>query len=327
METFDDIIQFLINDPITLVLAMATAIALVICVLGMQFFSTRMEVKRRAERVNSVPRTAAAGTAGAAAFPTPPMTERQALLHRITTSIDSLFGEGDGAASKILRQRLVQAGYYAASAPSVFLAIRVGGLLGLGATGFLIATFADNPMTDVYMKMVGGAALGYFAPTLLLDQIVNRRREEHRLGFPDFLDLMIVCCEAGLSMEAAINRVCREMADAYPSLSANLYFATLEIRAGRTVNDALNNLAGRLGIEEAKTFATLLQQSAELGSSLIDSLKIYSDEMRNKRMMRAEEKANALPSKMTVPMMVFIFPILFIILLFPAYMRIKTMWI
>ncbi len=89
------------------------------------------------------------------------------------------------------------------------------------------------------------------------------------------------------------------------------------------MNDALNNLAERLGIDEARTFATLLQQSAELGSSLIDSLKVYSDEMRNKRMMRAEEKANALPAKMTVPMMIFIFPILFIILLFPAYMKIK----
>ncbi len=327
MDLLDDIIQFLINDPITLVLAMATAIALVICVLGMQFFSARLNIKRRAERVNSAPRSSAVGADGVAQMPAPPMTERQALLQRITTSIDSLFGEGDAAASKVLRQRLVQAGYYASSAPSVFLAIRVGGMVALGAIGFLIATFSDNHMTDVYMKMVAGAGLGYFAPTILLDQIVNKRKEEHRLGFPDFLDLMIVCCEAGLSMEAAINRVCREMADAYPSLSANLYFATLEIRAGRTVNDSLSNLAGRLGIEEAKTFATLLQQSAELGSSLIDSLKIYSDEMRNKRMMKAEEKANALPSKMTVPMMVFIFPILFIILLFPAYMRIKTMWI
>ncbi|MGL4635697.1 MAG: type II secretion system F family protein [Beijerinckiaceae bacterium] len=326
MDLIDDIIQFLINDPITLVLAVATAIALAIGVLGMQFISARKDVKRRAERVNTAP-VAASNAATDGTPQAPQLTERQALLQRITTSIDSLFGEGDAAASKVLRQRLIQAGYYAPNAPSVFLAIRVGGMVVLGIIGFLIATVADNHMTDVYMKMVGGAGFGYFAPTILLDTIVNKRKEEHRLGFPDFLDLMIVCCEAGLSMEAAINRVCREMADAYPSLSANLYFATLEIRAGRTVNDSLSNLAGRLGIEEAKTFATLLQQSAELGSSLIDSLKIYSDEMRNKRMMRAEEKANALPSKMTVPMMVFIFPILFIILLFPAYMRVKTMWI
>jgi tight adherence protein C len=177
------------------------------------------------------------------------------------------------------------------------------------------------------MFMVGGAGLGYLAPQVALNQIVSKRMDEHRQGFPDFLDLMIVCCEAGLSMEASINRVSREMADAYPSLSANLYFATLEIRAGRTVNDAFANLAQRLGIEEAKTFATLLQQSAELGSSLIDSLRIYSDDMRNKRMMRAEEKANQLPSKMVIPMMIFIFPILFMIMLFPAYMRVKEMWI
>jgi tight adherence protein C len=223
----------------------------------------------------------------------------------------------------VLRAKLVQAGYYAPSAPAVFLALRVGLMVLLGLTAFLAGIFFDAHMTQTYMYMVGGAGFGYLAPGLALDRIVGQRRDEHRAGFPDFLDLMIVCCEAGLSMEASINRVCREMADAYPSLSANLYFATLEIRAGRTVNDAFANLAQRLGIEEAKTFATLLQQSAELGSSLIDSLRIYSDDMRNKRMMRAEERANQLPSKMVIPMMIFIFPILFMIMLFPAYMQYK----
>jgi tight adherence protein C len=322
VETIFDIIDFLIAEPLTLLLAIATAACLAGCVLGGQWLMARADVKRRTLRLASDgPSEGGVHAASATA------SERKALIARVTSSIDRLFGEGDGAASKILRKQLVQAGYYGPTAPAVFLTIRLVGLLAFGALGFTFAMMGDDHMTTVYMKLVGGAALGYFVPPIALDRIIAGRKEQHRSGFPDFLDLMIVCSEAGLSMEAAINRVCREMADAYPSLSANLYFATLEIRAGRTVNDALSNLADRLGIEEARTFATLLQQSAELGSSLIDSLKIYSDEMRNKRMMRAEEKANALPAKMVVPMMIFIFPILFIILLFPAYLHVMESWI
>jgi tight adherence protein C len=322
MDPIFDVIDFLIRDPFTLALALGVALALGGFVFAGQWAVARADVRRRTSRASNLPLSSTENKKSAA-----PISERQLLLARLTTSIDKFFGEGDQAASKILRKSLVQAGYYGTSTPAIFLTLRVAGLVLGGALGFLVGTLSDDHLSTIYIKMVGGAGIGYFAPSLVLDRIISKRKAEHLSGFPDFLDLMIVCCEAGLSMEAAINRVCREMADAYPSLSANLYFASLEIRAGRSVNDALTNLAGRLGIEEARTFATLLQQSAELGSSLIDSLKIYSDEMRNKRMMRAEEKANALPTKMMIPMMVFIFPILFIILLFPAYMRVKEMWI
>ena len=317
METVFDIIDFLLAEPLTLLLAVLAAAGMGAAVLGGQWLMVRAEVKRRTLRL------AAEGPTARGPGQDPSTLERKAFLANLTAAVDRLFGEGDAAASKILRKRMIQAGFYGSNAPAAFLTIRLGALLGLGAAGFGLGLASDDHMTTVYMKLVVGAGLGYVLPPLILDRMIAGRRDQHRSGFPDFLDLMIVCAEAGLSMEAAINRVCREMAETYPSLSANLYFATLEIRAGRTMNDALNNLADRLGIDEARTFATLLQQSAELGSSMVDSLKIYSDEMRNKRMMRAEEKANALPAKMTIPMMIFIFPILFIILLFPAYMQIK----
>ncbi len=315
METLFDIIDFVLADPLTLVLALATALGLAGLAVGGQWTMARMDVRRRTVRLT----VEGAGSGHASDIPPARTT-----LAQFSLSVDRLFGEGDKAASKILRKQLVQAGYYGTNAPAIFLTIRVGAMLLLGIIGFTIGLLAEDDTTVLYMKLVGGAALGYFLPPIGLDRVISRRKDEHRSGFPDFLDLMIVCCEAGLSMEAAINRVCREMGDAYPSLAANLYFATLEIRAGRTVNDSLMNLSERLGIEEARTFATLLQQSAELGSSLVDSLKVYSEEMRNKRMMRAEEKATALPSKMVIPMIIFIFPILFIILLFPAYMKVKA---
>lgn len=320
METLFDLIDFLLAEPLTLGLAALAAAGAGAAVLGGQWLLARSDVKRRTLTL----RLAAEGPMGAGRpGPDGAPQGRKAALASLTASVERLFGEGDEAAGKILRKQLIQAGYYGSNALAAFLTIRVVALVGLGLAGFGLGLFLDDHMTTVSMKAVGGAAIGYMLPPLVLGRIISGRKDQHRAGFPDFLDLMIVCSEAGLSMEAAINRVCREMAETYPSLSANLYFATLEIRAGRTMNDALNNLAERLGIEEARTFATLLQQSAELGSSLIDSLKIYSDEMRNKRMMRAEEKANALPAKMTVPMMIFIFPILFIILLFPAYMTVK----
>jgi tight adherence protein C len=319
MELLDEILAFLADDPLTIILAVATAITLGIAAFGVQFLSVRGEVKRRAGR--AARETSIAAASGAP--PAPPVDARKAMVASILASVDKLFGEGGKGTDKVLRKQLIQAGYYSANAPTAFMAIRLGAAIALGALGFAIAVSLNDHATDLYIKLLVGAGLGYFGPIFLLGHIVTMRQDEHRTGFPDFLDLMVVCCEAGLSMEGAINRVCREMADAYPSLSANLYFATLEVRAGRTVNDALSNMADRLGIPEARTFATLLQQSSELGSSLVDSLKIYSEDMRNKRMMRAEEKANQLPSKMTIPMMLFIFPIIFIILLFPAYMQIK----
>ena len=142
------------------------------------------------------------------------------------------------------------------------------------------------------------------------------------MGFPDFMDLMVVCAEAGLSMEAAIERIARELVEGYPSLAENLYMVSLEIRAGKSFTEALERMGERLAIEEATMLATLLQQSAELGTSLSQSLKVYSDEMRNKRMSRAEEKAYALPAKLVVPLTLFVFPVLIVTLMYPAVVRV-----
>ena len=138
------------------------------------------------------------------------------------------------------------------------------------------------------------------------------------------MDLMVVCAEAGLSIEASIDRIARELVEGYPSLAQNLYMASLEIRAGKTFTDALEGLAERLGIEEASMLATLLQQSAELGTSLALSLRVYSDEMRNKRMSRAEEKAYSLPAKLVVPLTLFVFPVLIATLMTPVVIKMST---
>jgi tight adherence protein C len=136
------------------------------------------------------------------------------------------------------------------------------------------------------------------------------------------MDLLVVCADSGLAMEAALDRVGRELADSYQSLSANIHMATLEIRAGRTMSEALEHLAERLALEEARSFATLIQQSDELGSSITDALRVYSDDMRHKRLSRAEEKAYSLPARLSIPMMICIFPVLFVVILLPVVVRV-----
>jgi len=133
----------------------------------------------------------------------------------------------------------------------------------------------------------------------------------------------VVCADAGLAMEAALERVGRELTPSYPALGTNIHLTNLEIRAGRTLTEALEHFAARLGLDEAKSFATLIQQSAELGSSITEALRVYSEDMRHKRLSNAEEKAYALPAKLSFPLMVCVFPVLFVVILLPVFVRIK----
>ena len=130
--------------------------------------------------------------------------------------------------------------------------------------------------------------------------------------------------DSGLSLEASFERVGREIGQGYPSLSANIHLTNLEIRAGRGLKEALENFADRLALEEARAFATLINQSIDLGSSITDAMRVYSDDMRHKRLSRAEEKAYALPAKLAVPMMVCIFPVLFVVILLPVIVRLHV---
>jgi len=132
----------------------------------------------------------------------------------------------------------------------------------------------------LWLAVIVGGIAGYVGPSMYIDRRIAKRRDEHRAGFPDFMDLLVVCADSGLSMEASLERVGHELGDSYPSLCTNIHMANLEIRAGRTMTDALEHLGDRLGLEEARSFATLVQQSAELGSSITEALRVYSDDMR-----------------------------------------------
>jgi tight adherence protein C len=234
------------------------------------------------------------------------------------------YSESNDKNMKTLRRQLVQAGFLDHRAPAFYFIART-----FLAVGFAIAAFFAIPILlpdskAMFWPFVGLSGLvGYFGPGFYLSRRITSRKNEHRAGFPDFMDLLVVCADAGLSMEAALDRVGRELADSYPSLGANIHMATLEIRAGRSMSEALEHLGDRLGLEEARSFAMLLQQSEELGSSMSDALRVYSDDMRHKRLSRAEEKAYSLPAKLSVPLILCVFPVLVIVIMLPAYVRVK----
>ena len=152
-------------------------------------------------------------------------------------------------------------------------------------------------------------------------------RTVYRNAFPDFIDLLVVCIEAGQSLQGALDRVSREVATYSPALSANLRIASLEVRAGIRLSDAISNLYTRVGIEEVKSLGLLLKQSEDLGTSIATSLRVFSDEMRDKRLMRAETKAHALPVKMTLPLGFFIFPVILMVIMLPVIIRIKNSFV
>jgi tight adherence protein C len=226
---------------------------------------------------------------------------------------------------KVLRRRLIQAGIYDPRGVAFFFIARTALAVGIAAAVFVARPMMESHGTTFFwlMVIVGGIA-GYVGPSMYVDRRISTRKEEHRAGFPDFMDLLVVCADSGLSMEAALERVGRELGDSYPSLSTNIHMTNLETRAGRPLNDALERFADRLVLDEAHAFATLINQSIDLGSSITDALRVYSDDMRHKRLSRAEEKAYALPAKLSVPMMVCIFPVLFVVILLPVFVRLHV---
>ena len=230
------------------------------------------------------------------------------------------YASSDHDDMKVLRGRLIKAGIFDPRAVGYFFFARTVLAIGLAAGIYFFAPVKEGSATIWFLVIVGGI-MGYVGPSIYIDRRIKSRRLEHQAGFPDFMDLLVVCADAGLSMEASLDRVGRELGDSYPSLTANIHMCNLEIRAGRTMSDALEHLSDRLGLDEARSFAVLIQQSAELGSSITDALRVYSDDMRHKRLSRAEEKAYSLPAKLSLPMMICIFPVIFVVIMLPVFVK------
>ncbi len=226
----------------------------------------------------------------------------------------------DPARLSALRARLMQAGFFGREAVTFYLGVRVIALVVATCATLLILPIASHHAGGFGAIGVAGvlAIAALLGPEHVIKMRIKAREREYREGFPDLLDLLVASVEAGLSLDAAVGRITDELVRRYPRLAEHLKLLTLELRAGRSRRDVWTRLAERLGIQEAAAFATMLRQAEEMGTSLGDTLKVFSDDMRTKRMLRAEEKALALPAKLVVPLILFIFPCLLGVLMLPA---------
>jgi tight adherence protein C len=229
----------------------------------------------------------------------------------------------DPSKVSVLRAKLIQAGYFNREAPAIYLGVRAAALVA--ATVGVLLTL---PLVAGGGGLAAAAISGAFAlaalrgPDMLLNARRQTREREYADGFPDLLDLLVASVEAGLSLDAAVSRCTDELSRRYPNLAIHLRYLVLELRAGRARKDAWTGFADRLGIDDARAFATMLRQAEDMGVSLGETLTTFSRDMRAKRMLRAEEKALALPAKLTVPLILFIFPCLMGVLILPVIFRV-----
>jgi tight adherence protein C len=219
-----------------------------------------------------------------------------------------------------MRTKFLRAGIRHQNAPAIFWSARVLFALFLPFCVWLVpsATIKLLSFPLTLGLCIYFAILGFYLPEIWLRIKTGRRKEMLMKGFPDALDLLVVCVEAGMGMDAAINRVAREMRLSNKVLSEELKLMGLELRAGKSRRDALKNLAMRTNIEDVNSLATLLIQTDRFGGSIAQALRVYSDTFRTKRYQKAEEKAAKIPVKLVFPLILFIFPSLFVVLAGPA---------
>jgi tight adherence protein C len=222
-----------------------------------------------------------------------------------------------------IRSRLVAAGYRQEHAPRVYSLIRLICVVGfpMAAIGFMWASGSAPSFMRLTLVGMICALLGLYIPSLFVRIKADRRQREIINGFPDALDLMLVCVEAGLGLESAFSRVGMEMTRSHPLLAEQFGSVVLELRAGRSQEDALRRMADRAGADEIRAFATLLIQSHKLGSSISQTLRTYAAEMREMRRMRAEEKAHRLPVLLSIPLVMCMLPVMIGVLMLPAVIR------
>jgi tight adherence protein C len=228
----------------------------------------------------------------------------------------------EGSVRTKLRRDLIRAGFFRVDAIKYYIFARIATVVVLAIAILLAEQFLAN--SDWYLKL-GLVAIVMLLAVLGPDAYIARRKGKLHLGFriafPDMLDLLVVCIDAGLSLEAALERISGEISRQNRHLGANLQIMGAEMRAGRSTIDALASLADRLGLDEARSLAAMLRQSIELGTDVGDALRAFSDEIRDRRLLRAEERANQLPVKMVGPLGLFIFPVVLGIAMVPVIIR------
>jgi tight adherence protein C len=286
----------------------------------LRFYRERQEVveKVRSGGIVARPELAAAGVAQGGS----PVKN---LLFGFSARTGQRFQRGDSESNVgRFRKLLLTAGIRHQGAPAVFWGAKIICAAAFPVLAFFGYLAAEKSLIDVELLLVLGIATlsGFYFPDLCLNLWIRRRKEQIVAGFPDALDLLVVCVEAGMGIDAAVNRVAEEIRLSSQVISDEFRLLNLELRAGKSRADALRNLGARTDVEEVRSFATLLIQTDRFGTSVAQALRVHSDAMRIRRYQRAEELAAKLPVKLLFPLILFIFPAVLVVIVGPAAIQI-----
>jgi tight adherence protein C len=232
------------------------------------------------------------------------------------------FGINDAVREK-LRRKLLDAGYFRRQAVNHYVFASVAAAIIVPAIAFVASDLFLPDTFDAlrFPLMLAALLTGIAGPDFYLVRRQRALADRYRQAFPDLLDLLVVCVDAGLSLEAAFDRLTSEITKRSHALGMHLAIMSAEMRAGRGMVEALESLADRLSLQEAGSLVAMLRQSIELGSDVGEALRVFSDEMRDKRLLRAEEKANKLSVKMVIPLGLFIFPVVLLVTVLPVMIK------
>lgn len=311
-------IDIIASTPLIRLLFLAALFALVVfaAFLALNFANRRIAVRGELRGISDVPSK---------------LVHSESLSRRRDSTWERLVDRIEGSGLSLadtkgdaLRKKLVAAGYDSPTAPRLYTLIRLVLVVALPTIYVLLSLGAGRELSFIQLYLFGSiaAVFGLIVPALFITAKADRRREEIVNGFPDCLDLMLVCVEAGLGLEAAIDRVAREMSISHPLVAKLLTTATLRLRAGSTREAALRQMADEAGVDEIRSFSTLLIQSDKLGTSIATTLRVYAAEMRERRRMRAEERAHRLPVLISIPLVTCMLPVMIGTLMLPAMIRV-----
>jgi tight adherence protein C len=283
------------------------AVSLLSAALGLFYLLTPDQTRRRLENLS--PRAAADKARRQASF--------------IVALLEKFPATSDAGEEPKLKLKFVQAGLRHGDYRSVYYAARIIlAVLFAGAVFIFLNRIGEGHSRLFSLSLVAAALLGGFLPNLLLNRAIRQRRREIFEAFPDTADLLLICMEAGLGLSAALDKVTHELRGTGALMADELHLCRLELRAGATLEQSLENLARRTGAEEVQSFASMLTQADALGVSIADSLRTFSDDLRHQRLTRAEEQAVKVGTKMLFPLVLCIFPSTLLVLLGPVILRV-----
>ncbi len=301
--------------------ALAAVCALMVLVAIYSAVTLRDPMKGRVKALNDRREQLKAGIVSAEPKKRAQIVRRTETTDAIRTFLDKLKVLQDSQVADA-QQKLAQAGIRNKEwAVAIILGRMVAPIVLGGLAALVIYGFDYFPLWSDFKKFMGFAAavgIGYKGPDFYVSNLANKRTTEIRKGLPDALDLLVICAEAGLTVDAAFNRVAKELGRAYPELGDEFALTAIELSFLTERRQAFENLAYRVALDSVRGVVTTMIQTERYGTPLASALRVLSAEFRNERMMRAEEKAARLPAIMTVPLILFILPVLFIVILGPA---------